>query len=55
MNANFIKTSDEETAKKLEESGYTLVNYDAPFWTFLNDSKMTFESQKLNYTNNINI
>ena len=55
MKSNFIQTSDEETAKMLEESGFTKVKYDAPFWVFLNDANMNFESKKLSFTNNINI
>jgi len=50
---HFIRTSDEETKKKLEELGYQLISYDSKSWTFLNDTKLVFDgdNQKIVHTN----
>lgn len=51
----FIKTSDEEVAKELRESGYQELSKSGKFFVFINDvSKVkTFDKEKVIYTNNL--
>ncbi len=52
---HFIKTSDEETAKKLRKLGFQEISKEGSHWVFINDktNKITFSSEgmKLSYTN----
>lgn len=52
----FIKTTDEDTAKKLREQGFTEINEGAAkgVYCFVNDAKLIFEDEKkLTYTNTL--
>ncbi len=53
----FIKTTDEETKKKLIEEGFQLVSSDSSGWTFLNDAKIVFEGKEIKviHTNALNL
>lgn len=53
----FIKTTDEETKKKLIEEGFQLVSSDSSGWTFLNDAKIVFEDKQIRviHTNALNL
>lgn len=53
----FIKTTDPDTKKQLEELGFQLVSSDSSGWTFLNDSKVVFEDTKIKviHTNTLNL
>lgn len=49
---NFVKSDDEETIEKLKALGLTLLAYENGMATFLNDSKVNFDSSmKVVYTN----
>lgn len=55
---NFIRTSDENTAKLLEESGFTFLHKEGTFSIFLNDCKMNFSDdikKEILYTNMMNM
>lgn len=53
----FIKTSDEDTMKLLNEEGFEMVDYSGGFWTFLNcpkkTEKLSFESSKFVFSNKL--
>ena len=53
----FIKTTDPDTKKQLEELGFQLVSSDSSGWTFLNDSKIIFDNKevKVIHTNTLNL
>lgn len=55
MKQNFIRTSDNETAEKLLNFGYQLIDKQNGFYTFLNTDKMQFSSDvdksKIQYSN----
>lgn len=57
MDKNFIVTNDRETADKLVEAGFQMVQFTESSWTFLNDNtKFMFaenEGLKFAYTNKI--
>ena len=57
MDKNFIVTNDRETADKLVEAGFQMVQFTESSWTFLNDNtKFMFadnECLKFAYTNKI--
>ncbi len=60
MKQNFIKTTDESTAKKLISEGFKLVSQDGQVYTFLNDVSgiSHFESidkKHIAYSNVLNI
>lgn len=47
MKQNFIKTSDEHTAKLLRQSGLTELPKEGSMWVFVNDNnKITMEEMK---------
>lgn len=50
---NFVRTTDEETANRLLELGFQLIEKDNTSWTFLNQTVAHFdeESKKVVYTN----
>lgn len=52
---NFVKTSDEGTAKQLIALGFQQISKDGQMYTFLNNgTKMTFDNDKnVVYTNNM--
>lgn len=43
----FLKTSDEETKNTLLSLGFKLQSQDNGVYTFINDSKMSFDDKKL--------
>lgn len=47
---NFIKTTDKETAEKLEAMGFKLISYIGNVYTFLNNDyqSMKFENIEMN-------
>jgi len=53
----FIKTTDPDTKKQLEELGFQLVSSDSSGWTFLNDSKVVFDNKEIKviHTNTLNL
>jgi len=53
----FIKTTDPDTKRQLEELGFQLVSSDSSGWTFLNDSKIIFDNKevKVIHTNTLNL
>lgn len=53
----FIKTTDPDTKKQLEELGFQLVSSDSSGWTFLNDSKVVFDNKEIKviHTNALNL
>lgn len=53
----FIKTTDPDTKKQLEELGFQLVSSDSSGWTFLNDSKVIFDNKEIKviHTNTLNL
>lgn len=53
----FIKTTDPDTKKQLEELGFQLVSSDSSGWTFLNDSKIVFDNKEIKviHTNTLNL
>ena len=53
----FIKTTDPDTKRQLEELGFQLVSSDSSGWTFLNDSKIVFDNKevKVIHTNTLNL
>ncbi len=53
----FIKTTDPDTKKQLEELGFQLISSDSSGWTFLNDSKIIFDNKevKVIHTNTLNL
>lgn len=57
MEQNFIKTSDSNTAEKLKNEGFTLLNKDINgFFTFINDGKMLFnDEEEIIFTNKIEL
>lgn len=53
---NFILTQDIDTAKKLIDMGFTLVQNNSGVWTFLNCKSLTFsdkEKKNFIYSNKI--
>ena len=46
----FIKTQDAETKKTLESLGYQLISFDGKTATFINDSKLHFDSAEIKNT-----
>lgn len=54
-NKNFIKTSDEETAKLLRNSGLYELAKEGNFWVFVNSDKINFSSEemKVNYSDRL--
>lgn len=58
---NFIQTSDESTARLLEDEGFSLVEQTGSVWKFFNpyNSKAQFsdyiDATKVSYTNKLNI
>lgn len=50
---NFVRTTDEETANRLLELGFQLIEKDSTSWTFLNSTVAHFDedSKKVVYTN----
>ena len=53
-NKNFIKTSDESTAKTLLSEGFTLLEKKNGCYTFLNDKqKMNYAKNDVSFTNKI--
>ena len=53
---NFILTFDEDFAKKLVDSGTTLISHIENQWTFLNNEKLCFDgvdAAKFIYTNKL--
>lgn len=50
---NFVRTTDEETANRLLELGFQLIEKDSTSWTFLNQTVAHFDedSKKVIYTN----
>ena len=60
MNKNFIKTTDEETANKLEANGFQLISHVGSVYTFLNSTptNFNFESvdvKKIVYDNKLSL
>ena len=53
----FIKTTDPDTKKQLEELGFQLVSSDSSGWSFLNDSKVVFDNKEIKviHTNTLNL
>ena len=53
----FIKCGDEETKKKLVESGFQLVEETNGIATFVNDmtKPLTFDTAKIAYSNILNV
>lgn len=52
----FIKTTDKETAKKLQESGFELVNEQAGVYCFLNNSSLSFsETSHIAFSNALSV
>jgi hypothetical protein len=53
----FIKTTDPDTKRQLEELGFQLISSDSSGWTFLNDSKIIFDNKevKVIHTNTLNL
>lgn len=53
----FIKTTDPDTKKQLEELGFQLISSDSSGWTFLNDSKVVFDNKEIKviHTNTLNL
>ena len=55
--SKFITTTDMETANKLEDEGFVLINEKNGTWTFLNDSSTKFsrniDKSKLTHTNTL--
>ena len=53
----FIKTTDPDTKKQLEELGFQLVSSESSGWTFLNDSKVVFDNKEIKviHTNTLNL
>ena len=53
----FIKTTDPDTKRQLEELGFQLISSDSSGWTFLNDSKIVFDNKevKVIHTNTLNL
>ena len=53
----FIKTTDPDTKKQLEELGFQLISFDSSGWTFLNDSKVVFDNKEIKviHTNTLNL
>lgn len=51
----FIRTSDEETFKKLVKEGLTFVGKEDNFWTFINDGNYKFDvkEMKIHYTDKL--
>jgi len=53
-NKKFIRTSDKETADKLQDEGLQLVQYANGVWVFINDYKINYASnEKVVYTNKL--
>lgn len=57
---NFIKTTDKETAEKLEFAGFQLVSQSNGVYTFLNQLPQNFvfdevDKTKMAYTNMLNV
>lgn len=44
MKQLFIKTRDKETAEKLKELGFKIINESGGMWTFLNDASIRFSA-----------
>lgn len=58
MKHNFIRTFDKETATKLINSGYKLIDNKDGSWLFINQNTLTFsgeEAGKIMYTNILSI
>lgn len=58
MSENFIKTSDNDTADKLRNSGFTEISRDGEFYVFLNNGKSNFstnDERKIIRTNLLNM
>lgn len=55
MNGYFIKTSDEEVAKTLRESGYQELSKQGKYFVFINSAskKKNFDKNKVIYTNTL--
>ena len=55
--SKFVTTTDRETANKLEDEGFVLVNEKNGTWTFLNDSSVKFshdiDKRKVTHTNTL--
>ena len=53
----FIKTTDPDTKRQLEELGFQLISSDSSGWTFLNDSKVVFDNKEIKviHTNTLNL
>ena len=60
MKQNFIKTTDSETASKLEKLGFQKVDNTNGIYTFLNTGKIQFsdndiDKKKIQYSNMLSI
>ena len=60
MKQNFIKTTDESTAKKLISEGFKLVSQAGHVYTFLNDMPESFhfdgvDKKHIAYSNVLNV
>lgn len=55
--SKFVTTTDRETANKLEDEGFVLVNDKNGTWTFLNDGSVKFshdiDKRKVTHTNTL--
>lgn len=58
MKQLFIKTRDKETAERLKDLGFKVVNESGGMWTFLNDINIRFDvdgNKKAVYSDRIEI
>ena len=54
MDKKFIVTTSEDTANRLQQIGFKLIQHYGNQWTFLNDSKLTFSNIKnVSFSNTI--
>lgn len=51
MFKNFICTSDKETADKLKDLGFVLLDFKNEIYTFSNNVKCNFEESKIDKSN----
>ena len=50
MEKNFVKTSDEETAKKLREAGFVELAKEGTRWVFVNKGQFDFSQSDMKVT-----
>ncbi len=50
---NFVKTSNEDTYKKLLELGFTFLQKEGNYYCFINDGKQVFDNENVIITNKL--